>query len=104
MRSLPNWIVVHRVSSPANHPRLHLGEREVLAAAEQLSAELLLLDDLEARMAAASAGFKITGTLGVVVAAIRKNYLDKSAIARLRQTKFRIAPKILDQIERELNL
>jgi predicted nucleic acid-binding protein len=100
--TLPNWVEVVEVRGPIKYPRLQLGEREVLALAEQTSADLLLLDDLEARTTALSAGFKITGTLGVLVAAIQENILDRSTINRLRQTKFRIAPKVLAQIEREL--
>ena len=45
---------------------IHKGEAEAIALAIELSAELLLIDDMEARIQADRLGLKFTGLLGVL--------------------------------------
>ena len=67
--SLPRWLEVRPVNDPGVHslPRLlHPGEREAIALAETLPADLLLIDEKNGRRAASDRKFKISGTLGVL--------------------------------------
>ena len=51
MNQLPPWLTVHSVApvSNADLNRLHVGEREAILLAEQLNADLIVLDEKAAR-------------------------------------------------------
>lgn len=77
------------------------GEREAIALAEELQADVLLIDDRDGRVEAERHNIAVTGTLGVLRTAARKGLIDlPEVIERLRQTSFR-EPKAL--IEAMLN-
>ncbi len=57
------------------------GETAVIALALRMKADLTILDDLAARNVAAELGLKVTGTLGVLLAAYRKGLLDNLHLA-----------------------
>mgnify|MGYP001048618110 CR=1 FL=1 len=67
------WISVRPVEKPelANllARELHQGESEALALATQLAADLVLLDEREARRVAQRLHLRVTGTLGVLLRA-----------------------------------
>lgn len=76
---------------------LGAGESEAIALAREVHAELLLVDDLEARTQASRLGLKVIGTVGVLEMADVKNLASlPSAIERLRSTDFLIAATILE--------
>ena len=52
------------------------GEKAVLNLALENKADLVLMDDMLARKQARNLGFKVTGTLGIIVSAYRKNLLS----------------------------
>jgi predicted nucleic acid-binding protein len=52
------------------------GETEALALYWDTNADLLLIDELDGRQAALSAGIKVTGTVGVLVTAKRKGLIS----------------------------
>jgi uncharacterized protein len=52
------------------------GERSAIALALTAKADLIILDDKEARTIAASRGLKVTGTIGVLVEARSKGLLQ----------------------------
>lgn len=73
------------------------GEMAAIALAAKSGADLIVLDDLQARLVAESLGLKLTGTLGVLLAAFRAGHLvdlDK-AIADLQENGFRISPNLI---------
>jgi predicted nucleic acid-binding protein len=76
---------------------LGAGETAVLALAVKLKAELVVLDDLQARLVATSLGMALTGTLGVLVAAHRKGLLTdlRGAIHGLEECGFRVSPRVV---------
>jgi hypothetical protein len=75
---------------------LHSGERESLALAVELSADVLLIDDLGARhiaeqiLAASGAATRLQGTLGVVVSAYQARRLThEEALERVANLRAR---------------
>lgn len=72
--AIPPWIRVAPVAEivdPTASPRLGTGEREAIALAIALRAQLIILDDLPARRLAASRGLTVIGTIGVLLTAKR---------------------------------
>jgi len=64
----PRWLHRAQVSEEELGPisdELDLGEREAVALAERLHADLLRVDDLAARTEAGRRNLRVTGTLGV---------------------------------------
>ena len=80
---------------------LGAGETAVLALAYKRGADLVILDDLHARLIAAELGLKITGTLGVLLAAHHCGLeTDLShALADLRAAGFHVSEKLLQQFQ-----
>lgn len=63
--------------------QLHRGEKEVIQLAFENEASLLLMDDMLAREQASLLGFKVKGTLGIIVDAYRSQILtlDEACMA-----------------------
>ena len=98
MANPPDWLEIHPVvSRPAGElSRLHAGEREVIFLAEDLGADLTILDDLEARGVAIERGLKMMGLLGVLDRAAAMALIDLPAtVQRLQATNFHVAPWLL---------
>jgi predicted nucleic acid-binding protein len=75
------------------------GEREAIALARQLQAELLVIDDQAGRREARRWNLTVTGTLGVLrTAAFRGLVQFRDALARLQQTNFYISADLLQQL------
>ncbi|WP_341878217.1 DUF3368 domain-containing protein [Defluviitalea saccharophila] len=56
---------------------LHKGEVEVMILAEEINADLCIIDDLLARKYAKYLGLKITGTMGILIKAKEKGYINQ---------------------------
>lgn len=98
----PAWIELAappaRLSEPALD-RLDIGEREAIALAQQLRADLILMDDREGVIAARSIGLTVTGTLGILDLAAQKRLIDIAQIVnQLRRTNFRCRPELYDAL------
>lgn len=76
---------VHDVEIPLSIVTLPLdaGEKQAIFLALREKADLILLDDLKAREEAQTRGLPVKGTLGVLVEAYRKNFLDLSELETL---------------------
>ena len=100
----PSWLQVDRLVEEPPLPQvaaLDRGEREAILLARQRKATLVILDERAGRLAARQLSLKITGTLGVLEAAARRDLVDlKSAVGRLRETNFRASPALLSEILR----
>lgn len=96
----PGWLEVHTVAVEATPPildRLHRGEREALLLAQQLNADLVLLDERDARRAAEALGLRVMGLLGVFDEAAHRGQLDFStALDRLVETDFYLSAKLIE--------
>lgn len=60
---LPGWIKVRETKTALKELRLGAGEREAIALAVELKADVLLVDDRKAREEARKRGLSVTGTL-----------------------------------------
>lgn len=78
---------------------LGAGETAVIALAVRTRADLVILDDLQARLVAQTQGLAITGTLGVLFAAQRAGLLAdvKSMLRKLQDSGFRIPAAVLEE-------
>ncbi len=99
----PAWLQVDQVTAPpadtAFLGHLDRGEREAILLAQELGADLILLDERVARQEAAALGLKVAGLLGVLDAAAAQGLIDlPDAIERLRRTSFRAAPQLLQAL------
>ncbi|NJP12654.1 MAG: DUF3368 domain-containing protein [Leptolyngbyaceae cyanobacterium RU_5_1] len=87
----PNWLTVQPVSQPSDAiaDLLDPGEREAILLAQELKADLILLDDMKARRAATERGLVITGTLGILDQAATMKLIDlAAAVQSLQNTSF----------------
>lgn len=102
--SLPSWILCQPLQQPMAaavlHTSLGLGESEAITLALQEKAGLIILDDRPARRIASALGLKVIGTLGILLAAKRKNLIPAiaPAITALEQHRFHAAPELLKQV------
>jgi predicted nucleic acid-binding protein len=99
--SPPAWLEIHPVlpRSGGDLNLLQAGEREAIFLTEDLGADLVVLDDLEARGAAMERGLKITGLLGILDRAATLTLIDlPKAVERLRKTNFHVAPWLLKDL------
>lgn len=75
------WIKVQRISDESQkkyfRSRLHAGEVEVMILADELNADLLVLDDNAAKKTAKFMGYKVTGTFGLLTKAKAKGYIKE---------------------------
>lgn len=96
------WLKVQAsppMADTASLQALDEGERDALALAQSLEAQLVLLDDRAAVVVARRMGFAVTGTVGVLDLAARRGLVDIAvAVDRLKATTFRYSPAILDTI------
>lgn len=102
---LPDWCVIH--PDPLFDQELEFlgsGERSAIGLAISLRADRLLMDDRAGRAEAKRRQLTITGTLGVLAEAHRRNVADfESAIVRLRQTNFYFDTELLEVVRRQIS-
>ena len=99
-RDVPSWISVHPVRDP--NPDLKLeeldrGEREAIALAVELGAQLTLLDDLSARRHAGRLGLAKVGTIGLLLRAKQEKPIENLGpeIERLAKLPFHLCPDLV---------
>lgn len=102
-RSIPPWLRV--AASPpagalretASFLRLDIGEQEAIALAKAEAAGLLIIDEQAGRSVARDLGLAITGTIGLLGAAVRAGHAASSdLVSKLRQTTFRASPDLYE--------
>ncbi|HET9210323.1 MAG TPA: DUF3368 domain-containing protein [Thermoanaerobaculia bacterium] len=98
----PSWFRVQPV--PADElalvtAELDPGEREAIALAQILGADLLLIDEAIGRAEARRRSLRVTGTLGILRAAAERGLIHvPEALARLRETSFYVDEKLIRSI------
>ena len=99
--ALPPWVSVEPdPAEMAFRRELGAGESAVLALALITRADLVVLDDLQARLVAAELNLRTTGTLGILVAAQQRGLIQDSRAEarRLQAAGFRIHPELIDAL------
>ena len=100
----PNWLQIEIVSTSSSLglEKLDPGEQEAILLAEQIEAELIILDDKAARQIASERGLRIMGLLGIVKDAAQFGLLDlRVTFERLQEVGFWVAPSLLERLLRE---
>lgn len=102
--SLPEWVHIRAavgLVAPIEH--LGRGETEGIALAQALNADLILIDDADARAEAQKRKLTVTGTLGVLRLAALEQFVDlPEAIANLLSTDFFVSPRLVEELLTEL--
>lgn len=98
---LPTWIEVRELAHPAfahEASGLDRGEWEAIQLAQEIHANLLLIDERPGARVARGRGFTVTGTLGVLVEGARAGFVSiDEALARLANTNFRRTDELFEQ-------
>jgi predicted nucleic acid-binding protein len=96
--SRPSWLLEQSPTAINPIPSLHAGELAAISLAQELKADLLLIDDARGRQAAAERGIPLTGTVGVIEFAADRGLLDlDDAFSRMKKTDFWISHQLLDE-------
>jgi predicted nucleic acid-binding protein len=94
----PAWLLQRAPAMLAAIPALHAGELAAISLAEELKADLLLIDEMLGRRAAADRHIPNTGKIGVLELAADRGMLDlQDAFARVKETDFWISRELLDE-------
>jgi len=97
----PSWLKIQSVSQTADAIAnlLDPGETEAIVLAQELNADLLILDDMKARRIAKDRGLAITGILGILDQAATIKLIDLPvAIQRLKNTSFWASDSLLQKL------
>ncbi len=83
---------------------LHLGEREAMLLYEDIKADLIIIDDNNARKEAVRRGQKVTGILGILSRAKNEGLIDKvrPLIDKLLNNGYYISESVLDYLYESL--
>ena len=81
------------------------GELEAIALCKAINADFLIIDDRLARKAASANNIKITGSLGILLSAKKKGYINtiKPCIENLKQSNIRISDSLIQKVLQEAN-
>jgi predicted nucleic acid-binding protein len=97
---MPVWIEVRSVtvSEDVSLRRLGPGERAAITLAEEIRADLLLIDERDGRSEAKKRGILTIGTLGILLAAGKKGLTNpQKALERLiAETTFRAGAEVIE--------
>jgi predicted nucleic acid-binding protein len=115
--SFSDWLSVKESSDQKLLKRLeelqiHRGEASIITLAKELhdkeKENILIIDDLAAREIARTLGLKITGTLGIILKALRLSFITKIECKNYIQflvenTTFRITTTLYSKILKEID-
>ena len=94
------FTVKNKTAVSAMIGRLHIGEVEVIVGAGELGIPNVILDDGYARNKAKQMGLRVTGTLGILIAAKQKSIISDIDIEidKLLNYGFRIDESVIEQV------
>lgn len=107
-KAVNKWIEVKEVKNldevKTLRALLDYGEAEVIVLAQEIKADLLILDNKEPRIFAKHLGFSLIGTIGVLILAYEKGFLKNpiEKIFELREKGFYISDRLLREIIKQL--
>ncbi len=97
----PDWLIIKSVDSYFDRDLevLDLGERAAIILAEQQEANLVIIDDALGRKIARSRSLRVTGLLGVLDEAAKRDLVDfPTAINLLQKTTFRVSGMLIESL------
>lgn len=99
----PSWIEVSVPKAiPDRYDVLDFGERQALALAFEINAEMVLLDDKLARRFAQRESMRVKGTLGIVADAARRNLVNfVETVELLQRTSMHLDQVLVQKIIEE---
>lgn len=81
LKTAGDWVHVQRIQDQSEkkmyRAKLHDGEVEVMILAQEMKADLVIIDDNAAKKTAKYLGLTVTGTLGVLLKAKRQGIIEK---------------------------
>ncbi len=101
MQSPPAWLVIRKADITLFTPveAIGPGETEAIALALELKADAVLMDENAGKDEATRVGLLVLRTLAVLETAAIRDLIDLPAvIAKLKQTTFRVAPKLYQDL------
>lgn len=102
--TLPTWIeqrdVMQGIGPRILNASLGAGESEAISLALELQARLIILDDRPARRLAQALRLPVIGTVGILLAAKRQNFLPalRPSLDALVQQDFRISRQLYERV------
>jgi predicted nucleic acid-binding protein len=99
---LPSWVTIRTSSGQPDTSLMKLdpGERSAILLAENIGADLVLIDERRGRNLATSRGLKVTGLVGVLDTAAELRFINlQEVLFKLQKTDFWVSPKILANLE-----
>jgi predicted nucleic acid-binding protein len=101
MAAKPEWLSVRNPRSVEPISGIDPGEQAAIYLAEELGADLLLIDDLDGRRVAQQRGIRVTGTLGVLDRAAGSGLVDlRRAIDDLQRTSIHLSEALVESLLR----
>ena len=109
--ALPEFINVTDISEFGKHyvsgaiGTLHAGELEAIRLAEEIGANIVVLDDLRARQKAKIQNLTVTGTVGILKLAKEQGFLEKVTFAEyldalVNQHSMWLSEKLLQELKK----
>lgn len=100
----PSWLIVQTVPIiDTTLSSLNSGEQAAITLAQNLPADLLIIDERLGRQVAEERGIAIIGTVGILDDAAEQGLINLAeAIAQLQQTNFRISRRIIQALLNKL--
>jgi len=93
----PSWLEIYDTRSLGQLPGLDAGEAAAIALAEELRADMLLIDEPDGARVARSRGLRVTGTLGLLDLAAERGWVDfVQSVEALKSTTFRRPNALLE--------
>ena len=97
----PDWLIIRPVTQASDTlvDLLDPGEREAIFLAQEINADLLLLDDMKARRTEVEKGLMITGILGILDQAATRKLIDiRPVVQSLQNTSFWASESLLQRL------
>lgn len=103
----PSWLQICSVPDGDRTflQRLQAGEQAAILVAQSLQADLLIVDDLDARRIASQLAINITGMLGILGQAAQRDWIDfPSTLNQLvTETNFRASPQLIQDLIKQFS-
>lgn len=98
--TMPVWLIIQEPRQVDEALSLHLdaGEAAAISLAEELDADLILIDEKKGRQQAKAHGFAVAGTLNILALAAQRGLLDYHRTVELLRssTNFRVTDAVVN--------